>query len=700
MTLTRYRSKGSRLTTEEADDNLDHLSESANHNYTPATGALTDVAHTVKSFLDKLGNAGASLGAALIGFLQDGIGAIARTVSAKLREQVSVLDFIPVASHAGIAAGTNTDDLTSYFEAAVTAASRIYVPPGTYHLNADNLASNTILYGAGEATVLKAYDTGVSLLKALSADATTFITSLVIRDLKLLGTVVADGFQATAVAMLMELGGVKRCRIENVYFEGFRVDGIYLRGNVGASLFHNVDVIIKNCVFDGVNNDNRNGISVIDVDGIEVEGCVFRNCAKSTMPGSLDFEPNESGSVIKNVRVLNNRFYNTDGNRGHIAIQPENTENFANVLIKGNHFEDAGTESAISITTKNSAVATPQSIIIEGNTAFVTGGNFVYKRGGFTDGVVVKGNIARCLRGVWFSGTSVPDDKNISVEGNTFFIEATGTGAVLSEDVSKLAIKNNIINIVSGTHILIGANGASEYVSITGNDFVGTPTARVITHSSTSHGEQTNVLLGNRFELGHTHNFRATRCDYTGSQGNVVNFQTLPSAFAPGAHVGRITAATTGAPGGITHTGTLYTYKQSSISDADIHQEFVPQYSASYRDEKYFRKAVDASNWDSWSVVKPGSVGADVGNASKTLTVDVDETTQVWNTAITADRAVTLSTTGGKNGDEFHITRTAAATGAFNLNVGTGPLKALAAGTWCIVRYNGSAWVLYAYGAL
>lgn len=87
-----------------------------------------------------------------------------------------------------------------------------------------------------------------------------------------------------------------------------------------------------------------------------------------------------------------------------------------------------------------------------------------------------------------------------------------------------------------------------------------------------------------------------------------------------------------------------------------------------------------------------------VGDAAATLTPLTSTINQIWSTTLTADRAVTLSTTGAMTGDVFRISRPAA--GAFNLNVGTGPLKALAAGTWCEVTYNGSAWVLTSYGAL
>ena len=95
------------------------------------------------------------------------------------------------------------------------------------------------------------------------------------------------------------------------------------------------------------------------------------------------------------------------------------------------------------------------------------------------------------------------------------------------------------------------------------------------------------------------------------------------------------------------------------------------------------------------------SVSADNGDAAATLTVGTSEHTQVWNTPLGAARAVALSTTGATNGDKFRILRTAAATGAYNLNVGTGPLKAMGtAGSFSDVEYNGTAWVLTGYGTL
>lgn len=103
-----------------------------------------------------------------------------------------------------------------------------------------------------------------------------------------------------------------------------------------------------------------------------------------------------------------------------------------------------------------------------------------------------------------------------------------------------------------------------------------------------------------------------------------------------------------------------------------------------------------AKDW----LVESERVSADNGDAAKTLT-DTDLRTQLWATPLTVARVVTLPTTNVTLGKRFRIVRTAASTGAFNLNVGTGPLKSLtAAGQWCEVENTGATWVLTAAGTL
>lgn len=82
-------------------------------------------------------------------------------------------------------------------------------------------------------------------------------------------------------------------------------------------------------------------------------------------------------------------------------------------------------------------------------------------------------------------------------------------------------------------------------------------------------------------------------------------------------------------------------------------------------------------------------------DAAFTLT-PLFNTEQVFHTGtLTADRALTLSTTGAYPGAKFRLARSGG--GAFNI---TNALKNLATNTWAEFAYTGSAWSLSAYGAL
>lgn len=85
-------------------------------------------------------------------------------------------------------------------------------------------------------------------------------------------------------------------------------------------------------------------------------------------------------------------------------------------------------------------------------------------------------------------------------------------------------------------------------------------------------------------------------------------------------------------------------------------------------------------------------------DADATLTVGTNAERVRHTGTLTAIRAITLATAGAVTGSTFRITRTGG--GAFNLNVGTGPLKALATNTWATFIYDGAAWYLAEYGAL
>ncbi len=95
------------------------------------------------------------------------------------------------------------------------------------------------------------------------------------------------------------------------------------------------------------------------------------------------------------------------------------------------------------------------------------------------------------------------------------------------------------------------------------------------------------------------------------------------------------------------------------------------------------------------------AITADVGNSDATLTYNSSTKVQRWNTALTANRTATLSTSNAKEGSTFIIVRGAGATGDYTLTVGS--LATLRApGEWCVVVYDSgtTAWILTGYGIL
>jgi len=99
-----------------------------------------------------LASSASGKGGELIKFKHSASGAIERTVHGRLTEgYVSLLDFIPVAEHAAIRAGTSTFNCTSAVQAAVNCGAHgIYAPEGRYRLTAQITCHKNIrLYGDG-----------------------------------------------------------------------------------------------------------------------------------------------------------------------------------------------------------------------------------------------------------------------------------------------------------------------------------------------------------------------------------------------------------------------------------------------------------------------------------------------------------------------------------------------------------------------
>lgn len=96
--------------------------------------------------------------AAGLAFDQGWPGRFVRSVADRLKDIVSILDFIPVTEHAAIRARTSTADLAGYFQAAIDYIASlgygtIFIPSGRYRCGSPvTLANNLTIIGAGKAS--------------------------------------------------------------------------------------------------------------------------------------------------------------------------------------------------------------------------------------------------------------------------------------------------------------------------------------------------------------------------------------------------------------------------------------------------------------------------------------------------------------------------------------------------------------------
>ena len=218
------------------------------------------------------------------------------------------------------ARGDGIADDTAALQAAIDSGRPVFLRAGTYAVTRLHLRAGLLLQGDGQATL--AQRGGGSMLQALSAGPGQTLDGITLQDLTLLGQVETLGFAEHV--HLVDLRGVRNARLQRCVLRGFRGDGLYLGGQAGdGTARHNGNVLVIENEFDGVNSDNRNGISVIDGDGIVIQRNLFQRCTRPNMPGAIDVEPdNQPFHVVRNIFIGSNRLRGIGGNVGAIAIRP------------------------------------------------------------------------------------------------------------------------------------------------------------------------------------------------------------------------------------------------------------------------------------------------------------------------------------------------------------------------------------------
>ena len=96
--------------------------------------------------------------------------------------------------------------------------------------------------------------------------------------------------------------GAKHITISGVTVRKMWGDGFYVKGAKD----------VKFC-FVTVDNNRRQGLSIVEADGVVVTNSVFKN-TRGTRPGAgIDLEPNKPGQRISSVRIQNSKFLDNAG---------------------------------------------------------------------------------------------------------------------------------------------------------------------------------------------------------------------------------------------------------------------------------------------------------------------------------------------------------------------------------------------------
>ncbi len=391
---------------------------------------------------------------------------------------------------ASAAAGDDTAAIQAAFDKAkANPASTVKIPAGTFEGNGLFLWSNTTLEGVGPSSIIRTSDGGMGAMITVNpvtgAGATARLAEkqVKIQNLTLMGNTAKEGYRQHTD--LLRFFGVETSTVSKVRFVGFRGDGLYIGDGLADKgvIRHNKDLIIEDCEFDGVNKQNRNGITVGDGENVIIRRCKFTRTTSDKSPGTIDIEQNKNNyHVTQNIQILDCEF-NDNGGTGIVVDvatpqrtmkRPMNTLIFKRNKIRNqqrrgillNQFSEFDATAAQSgvIVQDNVIEKTPIPIAIEG-----------------IQGIDIVGNTIRDTeRGIMVGfGKKGRGTQNINIRNNTFERVGSdpklGGAAVIILNALNVNVEGNTIGDLVGADPVVvlfaAASGGSRSggVKISGN---------------------------------------------------------------------------------------------------------------------------------------------------------------------------------------------------------------------------------------
>ena len=432
------------------------------------------------------------------------------TYSMILGAPVNVLDYG--------AKGDGVTNDTAAIQAAVNSGGAVYFPAGTYMVTHVDLFSNTELFGEGFLTIINqitgtlprpsraggiATDGMFTINYALISPPTV---NVVIRDMKMIMPANATGTVDEGNHIICA-GHCENIIIDNIFFYGWQGDAVFVGFQITGGSPANLTaayVSITNCRFDGINNINRQGISLGSVINVYINANTFFNTSSAVMPGAIDLEPELVNAYALNVMISNNYFVN---------IGPSGARRSAVRVDLGNLIDDAFSSQRGNIFIQNNYMLNSQGILISG--APVT--NVTVQDNKFNNNfssnvflevsnLTISNNEYNDCPAIAFGSAGTLGCTNVTLTDNTFNTCGGAGAAVQIDTVNNMDVSGNYFTDCgapgSGIVIQLANGGITAAVNIHDNSFR-TPTAiSLIAVSGDGTQSAVSQLYGNMLRDG------------------------------------------------------------------------------------------------------------------------------------------------------------------------------------------------------
>jgi parallel beta-helix repeat protein len=406
----------------------------------------------------------ASTGAALVGSIQTGTGATARTVQAKLRDVVNVFDYG--------ATGDGTTDDTTALQACYTANAGAVIDHGngkTYIISATlNVGTGSILQGSS--TIKAKNATAIAGAMLLG----TAVSDVQVRNLKLNGN--ASGSDGAHFGVF--LTGGSRNVVENIHVYDTIEAGILLEGESGSKVLNNQVITCGR-----VAGTSNHGICVWAITATPLQNIVIAGNTVTTAFRKGITTYSTGVGVVREVAIYGNTV--SDCELGGIYVgSSANTYPQIGISITGNVCFDNYTNITLGQSTGG---------VVAGNTCrddtarfgieviesagFAVTGNYVTDSS--QHGILLSKGTTICTNGV-VSGNSVTRSNttsigfgcgillegatNISVTGNSVTDDAARMTHGIAEngtaDQNVIGL-NKVLNSTTANYLVIGASTTS-----------------------------------------------------------------------------------------------------------------------------------------------------------------------------------------------------------------------------------------------